>query len=432
MKIVYLSLIFGIICILYTTTFPITAAEIEVRDKEGRLVFNSDENQNNNRLEIGASGNPILISFAFLSVIGTICYKLRTKSLIQKFFKFILNFEISKSMSIILVISLIFIFIIFNIDKIWNPQESGDYSTFLAAITNYSPKINDFLVFQANFRYLIDWISYHYLGNVRIIPFIESVSLLIVTYYTTVLMSKKRFAGILSLVIMIQSNLFQRYSVVATEDNAWTLFYLLSLCVLYKRWYVSPISYILSLISKPLVAIFLPMTLFFVYQSSMPKNLKLKTYFLYLCIAIIFIIAVFLGRATIGIPEFNSNEFLLGFKALGPILRFDPFVLIFLLPLVVGLFLTSRRGIPQADSAMVLIAGVSLSASLLMGLVNITNQEYRFIPLLVFFAIGIGILFSKKTEITTERTRHISFIIFITTFSIVLFSIIFAIFPSLI
>ena len=77
-------------------------------------------------------------------------------------------------------------------------------------------------------------------------------------------------------------------------------------------------------------------------------------------------------------------------------LRFDVIVLLFLLPLTVGLFLAARRDIIQADSIMVLISGILLSAPFLTGFTDITNQPYRFVPLVVFFAIGVGVILSKR------------------------------------
>jgi len=48
-------------------------------------------------------------------------------------------------------------------------------------------------------------------------------------------------------------------------------------------------------------------------------------------------------------------------------------ITLFLLPLVVGLFIASRKRVQQAESLMVLIAGVLLSAPLLGGFTLIWN-----------------------------------------------------------
>ena len=71
-------------------------------------------------------------------------------------------------------------------------------------------------------------------------------------------------------------------------------------------------------------------------------------------------------------------------------------VLLFMIPLVAGLFLVSNKGIRHGESLMILIAGILLVAPILTGFTNQTNQPYRFIPLVTFFAISVGVLLSKR------------------------------------
>jgi len=94
--------------------------------------------------------------------------------------------------------------------------------------------------------------------------------------------------------------------------------------------------------------------------------------------------------------EFDWDEFALGFTSFSFQLRFDGLVLIFILPLIVGLFIASRNRINHADSMMVFIGGILFIAPLVTGFTELTNQPYRFIPLVVFFAIGVGVLLSKN------------------------------------
>jgi len=103
-----------------------------------------------------------------------------------------------------------------------------------------------------------------------------------------------------------------------------------------------------------------------------------------------------LTGATGSQEEFDSDEFWLGFTSFSYQLRFDGLVLLFILPLIVGLFIASRYGILHADSIMLLISGILLTAPLLTGFTELTNQPYRFVPLVVFFAIGVGVLLSKR------------------------------------
>ena len=47
---------------------------------------------------------------------------------------------------------------------------------------------------------------------------------------------------------------------------------------------------------------------------------------------------------------------------------------------------------------MVLIGGMLLIAPFLTGFSDQTNQPYRFVPLVTFFAIGVGVLLSKRAS----------------------------------
>ncbi len=71
-------------------------------------------------------------------------------------------------------------------------------------------------------------------------------------------------------------------------------------------------------------------------------------------------------------------------------------MLLFILPLIVGLYIASRHGFKHAESMMVLLGGILLTAPLLTGYTDQTNQPYRFVPFVVFFAISVGVLLSKR------------------------------------
>jgi len=98
------------------------------------------------------------------------------------------------------------------------------------------------------------------------------------------------------------------------------------------------------------------------------------------------------------ISSFIQNEFKFwgGFNAIHSSLRFDPLVLLFMLPLIVGLFFKSRHGFRESDSITFLILGMILSAIFIPAFGSIGTTPYRFVPLIVFFAMGVGALLSKK------------------------------------
>jgi len=239
--------------------------------------------------------------------------------------------------------------------------------------------------------------------NYKVIPFIASIALLVLTYFVTVEMSKKRFAGIISVVIVLQSKVFLIYDTSVAYPNFWILFYLLSLYLIFKKWPLSPISFLAGAISKAFTAAFLPMTLFFIYRANIPKQKKVKSVILYGVLIILGItLPSFMGTSILdlhsaaNVGEFSAHDFWGGFTSFSSSLRFDGLILLFLLPLTLGLFHASRSGILHADSIMFLIFGMLLSAPLIEGFSNFINEPYRFVPLVVFFAMGTGILLSKK------------------------------------
>jgi hypothetical protein len=235
-------------------------------------------------------------------------------------------------------------------------------------------------------------------GNDRVIPLLASAALLVVTYFFTKLITQKRFAGIVAVVILMQSNVFLIYDTTVSYTNFWILFYLLSLYLVYRFWPLSPVSYLLSIPSKALTAAFLPMSIYFILRSEISRRQKI------IVAGITAGIILAGGLASIGgvsttqgtEEEFNAKEFWMGFTSFSYQLRFDGLVMLFMIPLIVGLFLVSKSGIKHGESIMVLISGMLLIAPVLTGFTNQTNQPYRFVPLVVFFAIGVGVLLSKR------------------------------------
>jgi len=233
-------------------------------------------------------------------------------------------------------------------------------------------------------------------GNYKIFPFFASIGLLIVTYLFTTLITGKKFAGIISLVIMMQSNLFLSFDTSQTYPNFWTLFYVLSLYLAVRLWMVSPAIYLLSIFSKVLTTVFLPMSIFFILSSNIPK--KKKAFVVLVSTAIIAGGGIVFATQDLAETEgggWDSDEFWTGMSSFANQIRHDSLIILFVLPLVFGLFMVSNRS-RYANSIMVMIAGMLVIVPLISGFTEMTNQPYRFMPLVFFFAIGVGTLLSKR------------------------------------
>lgn len=352
-----------------------------------------------NPWETGVWSGPLIA--ADLILLG-ICILYTQKKLPEKItnsIKFIFGFEVSKKVACIVIVILLGIYIGFSVGELATEEMWPDYNGVKQRVQNWNiNQIGD--NFEPDVRYFLLSGSVNLFGNIRVIPFIASIALLVLTYFITQEISKKRFAGLVAIVILLQSNVFLSYDTTATYENFWILFYLLSLYLIYKKWPLSPVSYILSIFSKALTSLFLPMTLFFIYRSETPRKTKIRTAISYgVMTAIGLALVAALGLNLVGTPvEFSNFGFWQGFTSMAYQLRFDVVVLIFLLPLTFGLFFASKKGILQADSIMVLIASILLTASFLTGFTMLTNQPYRFVPLVVFFAIGVGTILSKRVK----------------------------------
>ena len=97
------------------------------------------------------------------------------------------------------------------------------------------------------FKYFLLHASIIIFKNIRMIPLISSFLLLLLVYFTTLELTKKRIASLIAVVMVLQSNNFLTYDSTATYANFWIFFYLLSLFLILKKWY--SISCIIHFIS---------------------------------------------------------------------------------------------------------------------------------------------------------------------------------------
>jgi hypothetical protein len=357
-----------------------------------------------NPFEIGAWAVPFLAVNLFLLGFGVLYYKKKMPNIIKKIIDSILKFEVSRRSSTIIVIILLFSYIVYAAPdlRIYEATQWEDFQRIEKIVKEYPTGeikgVGNLAAYHVTNSLLK--ISDSVLQNIKIIPFIASICLLLLTYFFTAEVSQKRFAGIVAVIIMLQSFTFHRYDTLATYPNFWILFYLLSLYLILKKPYLSSISYFLSIFSKALTAQFLPMSLFFIYNEKVPIKKKIYNMIPYI-VAIVIVGVVMLSGvnlAATNVGEYSNYDFIRGFTTLAYQLRADWLVLIFLLPLTFALFLKSRKGLRVADSILILILGGALSAPLLAGFTGFNIFPYRFMPLVVFFAVGVGTLLSKKVN----------------------------------
>jgi len=335
-------------------------------------------------------------------VLAILYFKNKLPRFMKSSIDFVFSFEVSNKVAFVTILVFLSIYVGFSVEELTLEEDWEDYPGVKERLENWSPE-QITSGFEPHVRYFLLWSSFTLFGYYTVIPFIASISLLLLTYFFTAKITQKRFAGLVALIILLQSHVFLTYDSTVSYTNFWILFYLLSLYLIYKAWPLSPLAFFLSIPSKALTVMFLPMSLYFILRSNISRNKKIiisisSSAVIFVGLAAVYSSDSFVSSSTGTQEEFNLDEFWLGFTSFSYQLRFDGLILIFAVPLVVGLFLASRSDIKHAQSIMVLLGGILLSAPLLTGFTDNTNQPYRFVPFVVFFAVGVGMLLSKQKD----------------------------------
>ena len=361
--------------------------------------------ENLNPFELGYQSIFLIVSNVVIFGFGIAYYKKRIPSLVQDVVEKIRTFEIPKRVAIISLAIILGVYIGLSTPELflYEGTDWADYNAVLLPALEIWPfgQTDDVYVQEQNDRYvrmfLLD-VSLDIFQNIKILPFVASILVVVFTYLITVQFCQKRFAGIIAVIVLLQSYTFLKFDTVAVYENFWVLFFLISLYVIEKKWFLSPVFYILAFYVKAYVAPFFLMTLFTTYRSQISRRTKIVILISYVVIVSAAIAIVFLGDTVYpDIIDVNYSKFILGFQVIIAQLRFDLFFIMALLPVTVGLMFLSKNKLKHADSILILIFGTIISSPILvMFTYHYEILPYRFIPLLIFFSIGVGMFFSKK------------------------------------
>lgn len=348
---------------------------------------------------------PIISSNSILLVIGFAYYRKKLPLQIYKGIEFILNFEISKKTALLTGIIILVVYIGFSLPElaIDEATQYDDWGVLESALEVWpSTDSDDIYINEQNTRYvrmlLLD-ASSDLFQNIKLLPFVASILLVVVTFFLTYQITQKRFAGIISMVILLQSHTFLHFDTIAVYENFWVLFYVVSLYAINKKWQYSSISYLLSIFSKAFIAVFFLSSLYYICRASISTRKKLYTLASYATSLIVILLVFSFGESIyFDIINISSSEFFLAFNALGYALRYDLIIVLSLLPLTLGLFFKFRKdNSKKVDSILVLILTALLAGPVISMLTDFYFiLPYRFLPLIVFVAVGIGVLLSKK------------------------------------
>ena len=362
----------------------------------------------NNPFEFGHQALILIISNIIILGFGFAYYKQKLPTQLQNTIERIRSFEISKKTTTVIFFIIMGIYIGLSTPELFLDEalQWDDYMVLEAALELWPDGESDNPYIQEqNDRYvrmfLLDT-SLNTFQNIKFLPFIASIMVVFFTYLLTTQICQKRFAGIISMIVLLQSSIFLKYDTIAVYENFWVLFYLISLYALKKRWFLSPIFYILAVFSKAYVAPFFIMTLFTTYRSKISRKTKLAILLSYVIIITIAVVVIFAGETLYPkVFEIDPPSLILGFAATAFQFRSDLFILVMLLPVSIWLFILAKNRLKEADSILFLIFGTILAGPVVVMMTYFYEVlPYRLIPLIVFVAIGIGLFFSKRSKVS--------------------------------
>lgn len=425
---------------LFGWIFGSTAeAAFVLRDSEGRLVMTTDPKYIN-PFELSYQAIPVLASNLVVLALFLLYYEKKFSVVLNKIISTFAEFEISRKTAFIVILALLSFYTIITVGELPEEEDMGDYKMVKSIFEDF--KKGELSPAMRPVTLSLGYLSEILFQNLRTVPFITSIGILLLTYSITKEISKKRIGGVIAMTILLQSSVFLKYDTVFTYPNFWIFFYLLSLYLIYKKWYLSPIPFFLSFLSKELTIVYLPFSLFFIHKIGLSKNKKIFLFGLYGLIAIIIGAILIQSISESVFYPFYISEAAFSFSTFWEtsvnillVIRFDWLLLMFLSPLTVALFLLRiKRGLLMADSLMLLIFGIIMTSILVAAITDISVLPYRLILLVIFFAIGVGTIFSKASQVDMKRRQEnklSSCIIFAITFTVTIIPTISAIFPAM-
>ena len=370
----------------------------------GLIISIVDTNLFGETFEIGAMGMPFLIVNVVIFSLIVLGIKQRLPNAFTDVIQKILSFDISKRNSFVILIIILLIYVVVTVNElsIYELNQYGDFLVLEKAVKIWPEQEseNKYLAEQLDrhVRMALLVASEEIFNNIKIIPYLASIFLLITTYFLTVKLSEKNFTGLIAVILILQSSTFYVYDTIAVYENFWVLFYVFSIYLIFKKPKFSSVFFILSIFSKAIFVLWLPISILVTLLSDIPKNKKIFVIITHVLVIIISVIIFQYSDAVYGnVVDIEVSEFWIGFTTLASNLRFDIVLLLLLLPVSVGLFIKARMGSKNSISLLVLISGTILVTPVLEMITDYYFvYPYRYVPLVVFFAIGLSTLFSKK------------------------------------
>ncbi len=250
--------------------------------------------------------------------------------------------------------------------------------------------------------------SYQIFNNENVIPFLFSIGLLPLVFHLGYRVSgNSSIVGMIALLIVVSSSTFYKWDTSATYDQSWAFFLFLALNMLYWKPRLMPVAFFASVVSKGLTLAYLPMLLYHMWvewqQYKNPMWVLASSLFIIIPIAVV--VAVLYSTNQFGIIgaslSFNLAELIEGFWIW--IFYFGDIHVQYGIPLVIVILVILRNKIHNADVIGFWMVGILATVPLILGFTDQLIHPYRFVPLLAFFGIGLGMITKHYFELALFR-----------------------------
>lgn len=231
-------------------------------------------------------------------------------------------------------------------------------------------------------------------GNYHTFPIVSSIALLLTTYFFALKITTNRLASIISVLVLEFSKTFMWYSDSIAYPNFFLVMLLLSIYPFTRSW-IKPIAFVSSFIFKAEALAFLPIT----FLREKDKRIRIA----YIAIAVLVgVVAISLNwvryDGTINLT--NATYPQIGLYLLDQ----DMWLLSILFP-VTGLLFYLRKLKVEWSGYLLAAMGYCLLFQYILPIFTTYNAfGYRMLPFVVFFALGVALIISKK-ELLLERLR---------------------------
>ena len=230
-------------------------------------------------------------------------------------------------------------------------------------------------------------------GNYHTLSIVSSISLLLVTYALALKITSNRVSSILAVTIVDLSRTFLWYNDSIPYPGFYCVLFFVSLYP-FKHKIIRPVAFVASFVMKAMSLAFLPIT--FLKE----KDKKIRIFYL--------VVGVLASSIAIGLNWVRSTGFNPGNLAppyvVFEIILQDFWMIILFFPVSLTLFYLHRKKVEWAGTILGGLLWTLFFQYILALFTSYGAFSERMLPFVVFFALGCGLIISKR-ELLLQRFR---------------------------